>query len=74
MSPAKAGSGRDAAFSVFGLALPPFIYLLITYVLPPPLPIRAVDDLLDLSWQIIFTDGFLRAAQFGRDIVYTYGP
>ena len=51
-----------------------FFYFLVTYVLPPPLPIRPEAHLLDPSWQVVLTDGFLRGAQFGRDIVYTYGP
>ncbi len=50
------------------------LYLLVTYVLPPPLPIRPEGYVLDNSWHVVLTDGFLRGAQFGRDIVYTYGP
>ncbi len=55
-------------------AIPSLVYLLIVYVLPLPLPIRVEANLLDASWQVVLTDGFLRGAQFGRDIVYTYGP
>jgi hypothetical protein len=56
------------------LAIPSFIYFLISYVLPPPLPLRQQLNLLDPSWQVVLTEGFLRGAQFGRDIIYTYGP
>jgi hypothetical protein len=56
------------------LAAPSFIYLLVTYVLPPPLPIRPEAYLVEPSWQLVLTEGFLRGAQFGRDIIYTYGP
>ncbi len=55
-----------------GLAV--LLYLLVAWVLPPPLPIRLESNLLDPSWQIVLTDGFLHGAQFGRDIIYTYGP
>jgi hypothetical protein len=56
------------------LAFPFFAYLLITWVLPPPAPVRVEPNLLDPSWQMILTESFLHGAQFGRDIVYTYGP
>jgi len=56
------------------LAIPSFVYFLVTYALPPPLPIRPEANLLDPSWQVVLTEGFLRGAQFGRDIIYTYGP
>jgi len=64
--------GTDAFVAL--LAIPCFLYFLIVYILPPPLPVRPEANLVDPSWQIVLTDGFLRAAQFGRDIVYTYGP
>ncbi len=64
--------GSDAFFLPFAITC--FVYFLIVYVLPPPLPIRPGAHLLDPSWHIVLTDGFLRGAQFGRDIVYTYGP
>jgi hypothetical protein len=67
------GKQRSDAFFL-ALAIPCFVYLLIVYVLPPPLPVRHEANLLDPSWQVVLTDGFLRSAQFGRDIVYTYGP
>ena len=60
--------------AIFLLASPLFFFLLITYVLPPPLPIRSETNLLDPSWRIILTDAFLHGVQFGRDLVYTYGP
>jgi hypothetical protein len=68
----KAGSRR--AMLLILLALPSFIYFLVTYVLPPPLPILPEANLLDPSWQVFLTDAFLRGAQFGRDILYTFGP
>jgi hypothetical protein len=64
--------GTDAFF--LPLAVTCFLYFLIVYVLPPPLPIRPEAHLVESSWHIILTDAFLRGAQFGRDIVYTYGP
>jgi hypothetical protein len=51
-----------------GIAL---CWLAIFYVLPPPAPIQAG---IDPSWQAYLTEMFLRHAQFGRDIVFTYGP
>jgi hypothetical protein len=51
-----------------------FLYFLIVYILPPPLPIQPEAHLVESSWHIVLTDAFLRGAQFGRDIVYTYGP
>jgi hypothetical protein len=64
--------GADAFF--LPLAITCFLYFLIVYVLPPPLPIQPEAHLLESSWHVILTDAFLRGAQFGRDIVYTYGP
>jgi hypothetical protein len=60
--------------AVVWLAIPSFIYSLVTYVLPPPLPITPDAHLVEPSWQVVLTEGFLRGAQFGRDIIYTYGP
>jgi hypothetical protein len=51
-----------------------FAFLLVTWVLPLPLPVRPDFFLLDPSWQIALSEAFLRGAQFGRDIIYTYGP
>jgi hypothetical protein len=68
----NAGSPSTTAFVL--LSLPAFVFLLIVYVLPPPLPITPDPDFIDPSWQIVVTSGFLHGAQFGRDIVYTYGP
>lgn len=66
--------GRQRLIALLLLSLLPFAFLLITYVLPPPLPIAPAVYQLDRSWQIILTAGFLHGAQFGRDIIYTYGP
>ena len=67
-------TGRRPAISLILLGIPSFVFLLATYVLPPPLPITPEVNVVDPSWQIVLTSGFLRGAQFGRDIVYTYGP
>src|SRR5438270_1388300 len=52
-------------------ALPFLLLLLVCYVLPPPQPLRAD---VDASWEFVLTNGFLHGAQFGRDLVFTYGP
>jgi hypothetical protein len=52
-------------------ALAFLLILLPIYVLPPPLPIRSD---IDASWQLALTTAFLKGAQFGRDLVFTYGP
>src|SRR5580692_4211688 len=64
--------GSDAFF--LPLAVTCFLYFLIVYVLPPPLPTLPEAHLVESSWHIVLTDAFLRGARFGRDIVYTYGP
>lgn len=61
--------GRSVRF-----AFPFFIFLLISYVLPPPRPTLAETNLLDQSWRLILSDAFLHGTQFGRDLVHTYGP
>jgi len=70
-TPARRGT---AAALISPLAVCLFAIFLIVYVLPPPLPILPDRYLLDPSWQIELTKAFLRGAQFGRDIIYTYGP
>jgi hypothetical protein len=65
---------KESDALLLALAIPCFVYFLIVYVLPPPLPIQPEAHLLESSWHIVLTDAFLRGAQFGRDIVYTYGP
>ena len=48
-----------------------FSFLLLTYVLPAPaLPVAEVEP----GWQQLLSEAFLRHAQFGRDILFTYGP
>jgi hypothetical protein len=48
-----------------------FLFLLFSYVLPAPaLPVAEVEQ----GWQQILTEAFLRHAQFGLDIKFTYGP
>jgi len=69
-----ARAAAKAPDAVFRLALPCFLYYLIFYVVTPPLPIRVEENLVDPSWRIVLTDAFLRGAQFGRDLIYTYGP
>jgi hypothetical protein len=63
----KPGLVSAAALDI-GFAL---CWLAVFYVLPPPAPIQAG---IDPSWQSYLTEMFLRHAQFGRDIVFTYGP
>src|SRR5579863_4481675 len=43
----------------------------ILYVLPPPVLLR--DD-LDTGWCAALVEEFLRHAQVGIDLVFTYGP
>jgi hypothetical protein len=48
-----------------------FSFLLLTYVLPAPaLPALGIEQ----GWQQLLSVAFLRHAQFGRDILFTYGP
>ena len=65
---------RQSALRVYLPAFLASIYLLLIYVLPPPLPVRPSAYQLDDSWHIILTKAFLGGVQFGRDLVYTYGP
>jgi hypothetical protein len=64
---AKPGLSSQAALDI-GFAL---CWLAIFYVLPPPAPI---EPGIDPSWQAYLAEMFLRHAQFGRDIIFTYGP
>ena len=63
---------RAAVRNLPGLLV--FIYFFATWILPPPMPVRPEAHLGEASWHLVLTDAFLRGAQFGRDIVYTYGP
>lgn len=47
------------------------LWLLVFYILPLPAPPRPG---LDPSWQALLVEQFLHNWQFGRDIVFTYGP
>ena len=51
--------------------LPFLLLLLFCYVLPPSQPLRSD---VDASWQFVLTSAFLRGSQFGRDVMFTYGP
>src|SRR3954468_1698119 len=64
---AKPGLSPGAALDI-GFAL---CWLAIFCVLPPAAPMLAG---IDPSWQSYLTEMFLRHAQFGRDLVFTYGP
>ena len=48
-----------------------FLLLLVFYVLPPPARL-AVG--LDDSWRALLVELFLHHAQFGKDVIFTYGP
>ena len=47
------------------------LWLMVTYVLVPPAPLAPS---LDAGWQAMLVEEFLHHAQFGKDIVFTYGP
>jgi hypothetical protein len=75
--PSSTGSGQQSRSLPNGLPAGTVLaivfalcWLAIFYVLPPPAPLEAG---LDHSWQAYLTEMFLRHAQFGRDIVFTYG-
>ncbi len=53
------------------LGLPFFVFLLLTYVLPAPEPAGSGPD---ASWEMYLTNAFLHHLQFGRDVIFTYGP
>jgi hypothetical protein len=70
--PAVPAAGRRAPgrFPV-AVALGCFSFLLLTYALPAPaLPVAEVEQ----GWQQVLSVAFLRHAQFGPDIFFTYGP
>jgi hypothetical protein len=69
LSPRAGTSATSGNFVVTTLSI--FLVLLFVYVLPPPYPIQAG---LEWSWQAALTNAFLNGAQFGRDLVFTYGP
>jgi hypothetical protein len=48
--------------------------LLVFYVLPPPPRLDPGMGSLDQSWQAALVHQFLRHAQCGPDLVFTYGP
>jgi hypothetical protein len=50
---------------------PSILYLFILWVLPPPAPL---SEGTDQSYQAILTELFLRGAQFGKDVIFTFGP
>jgi hypothetical protein len=69
MDPIAGTSVRPGTILVVSLSV--FLVLLFVYVLPPPYPVRAG---VEWSWQMALTSAFLNGAQFGRDLVFTYGP
>jgi hypothetical protein len=50
------------------------LLLLIFYVLPPPPRLDLSEGSLDQSWETTLVEQFLRHAQCGTDLVFTYGP
>src|ERR1022692_4186470 len=50
------------------------LLLLVFYVLPPPPGLDLSEGSLDQSWQATLVEQFLRHAQCGTDLVFTYGP
>jgi hypothetical protein len=69
LSTARIGEFSLPAGTAVGICFA-LCWLAIFYVLPPPVPLEAG---LDPSWQAYLTEMFLRHAQFGKDIVFTYG-
>src|ERR1035437_9402851 len=55
----------------YGACAVVFLWLLVVYVAPPP---ALLAPTLDSSWQASLTEQFLRHAQCGIDLVFTYGP
>jgi hypothetical protein len=51
-----------------------FLLLLVFFVLPPTPRLDNREPALDQSWQVGLVDQFLRHAQCGVDLVFTYGP
>jgi uncharacterized membrane protein YhaH (DUF805 family) len=50
------------------------LLLLVFYVLPAPPRLDLSEGSLDQSWQTTLVEQFLRHAQCGVDLVFTYGP
>jgi hypothetical protein len=50
------------------------LLLLVFYVLPPPPRLDLSEGSLDQSWESALVEQFLRHAQCGTDLVFTYGP
>jgi hypothetical protein len=50
------------------------LFLLVFYVLPLPPRLDLSEGSLDQSWQTTLVEQFLRHAQCGTDLVFTYGP
>ena len=50
------------------------LLLLVFYVLPPPPRLDLSEGSLDQSWETALVEQFLRHAQCGIDLVFTYGP
>jgi len=50
------------------------LLLLVFYVLPPPPRLDLSQGSLDQSWESALVEQFLRHAQCGADLVFTYGP
>lgn len=69
-------SQNDAApgARLLRLSLPFLFFQLVVWILPPPAPILPEAHLTEPSWRIVLTDAFLHGTQFGRDLIYTYGP
>ena len=62
---------RSSQFARWAWTAPSLLYLLLLYVLPAP---AALSDGTDQSYQAILVELFLRGAQFGRDVIFTFGP
>jgi hypothetical protein len=63
--------GRTSIWKRWWWIAPSALYLLVLYVLPPPAPLQEGTD---QSYQAILTELFLRGAQFGKDVIFTFGP
>ena len=63
--------GRSEFYLTSALTL---LLLLVFYVLPPPPRLDLSEAALDQSWQATLVEQFLRHAQCGTDLVFTYGP
>ena len=50
------------------------LLLLVFYVLPVPPRLDLSEGSLDQSWETTLVEQFLRHAQCGTDLVFTYGP